>query len=167
MSLSITFYSNANDNRVVDKVLTPTFTSVAELYDDSSIHNPRIKLEWNEALSQSNYMYIQKFHRYYFITDVTAMTGGAMTIEGKVDPLMSFADSIKLSNAIMVRSQRSGFLGKNKGTYVRDDKLPLYPKKLFKVVEFDNPTFNIETASNTSYNFVLNVAGGGTGGTGQ
>lgn len=167
MSLSITFYANANDNRVVDKVLTTTFTSTAELYSDSSIHEPEIKLAWNEALSQSNYMYIDKFHRYYYIKDVVALTGGAMLIRGKVDPLMSFADSIKLSNAIMTRSQRSGFLGKNKGTYVRDEKLPLYPKKLFKVVEFNNPTFNIETATNTSYNFVLNVAGGGTGGTGQ
>lgn len=167
MSLSINFYSNANDNRVVDKVLTPTFNSIAELYSDSSIHNPVIRLAWNESLSQSNYMYIDKFHRYYYITDVEALTGGAMLIHGKVDPLMSFSDSIKLSNAIMTRSQRSGFLGKNKGTYVKDDKLPLYPKKLFKVVEFNNPTFNIETASNTSYNFVLNVAGGGTGGTGQ
>lgn len=167
MSLNITFYANANDNRVVDKVLTTTFTSVAELYSDSSIHEPQIKLAWNEALSQSNYMYIDKFHRYYYIKDVVALTGGAMLIRGKVDPLMSFADSIKLSNAIMTRSQRSGFLGKNKGTYVRDEKLPLYPKKLFKVVEFNNPTFNIETASNTSYNFVLNVAGGGNGGTGE
>lgn len=167
MSLNITFYANANDNRVVDKVLTATFTSVAELYSDSSIHEPQIKLAWNEALSQSNYMYIDKFHRYYYIKDVVALTGGAMLIRGKVDPLMSFADSIKLSNAIMTRSQRSGFLGKNKGTYVRDEKLPLYPKKLFKVVEFNNPTFNIETASNTSYNFVLNVAGGGNGGTGE
>mgnify|MGYP003288266865 CR=1 FL=1 len=167
MSLNIAFYANANDNRVVDKVLTPTFTSVAELYSDSSIHEPQIKLAWNEALSQSNYMYIGKFHRYYYIKDVVALTGGAMLISGKVDPLMSFADSIKLSNAIMTRSQRSGFQGRNKGTYVRDPKLPVYPKKNFKVVEFSNSVFNIDVATHSSFNFVLNVAGGGNGGSGQ
>lgn len=167
MSLNITFYSNANDNRVVNKVLTPTFTSVAELYDNSSIHEPQIKLAWNEALSQSNYMYIDKFHRYYYIKDVVALTGGAMLIRGKVDPLMSFKESIYQIPGVLKRSERKGFQGRNKGTYVRDPKLPIYPKKNFKVVEFSNSVFNIDVATHSSFNFVLNVAGGGNGGSGQ
>lgn len=169
MSVTVNFFSNANDNRVVNKVLTPTFNSVVELYDDKScsIQEPHLKLDWNEALSQSNYMYIPIFHRYYYIQDVTVETGGAMSLRGLVDPLMSFKESIYQIPGVLKRSERKGFQGRNRGTYVRDPKLPIYPKKNFKVVEFSNSVFNIDVATHSSFNFVLNVAGGGNGGSGQ
>ena len=41
--------------------------------------------------------------------------------------------------------------------------LPLKGNKEMKVIEFTGGDFNLDTAGTNSYNFVLNVAGGGSG----
>ena len=40
--------------------------------------------------------------------------------------------------------------------------LPLKGSKEMKVIEFTGGDFNLDTATANSYNFVLNVAGGGS-----
>lgn len=111
-------------------------------------------------------MYIPAFHRYYFITDITAEPAGAGIINATVDVLMSYADSIKQCPAIVTRGARRGQNGSAKSTYITDNKLPIANGRSIRVVEFAGTDLNIDTASMLTHNFVLNVAGGGaiTGG---
>lgn len=44
-------------------------------------------------------MYIEDFKRYYFVNGVTALTGGRVTVNGKVDVLMTYAKDIRKNQA--------------------------------------------------------------------
>ena len=83
------------------------------------------------------------------------MTGGRLEINCKVDVLTTYAAYIKTVPAVLVRSEQTGF------TQITDNKLPISKNKLIRIAEFEGGDFNINSATNTSYNFVLNIMGGG------
>lgn len=159
--ITVYLYNNAEDKRVVSKTLTAQRTVSATLLAASSVINPRLRLSWVDAMASYNYCYIPAFNRYYFITDITADTGGAAIINASVDVLMSYADAIKNCPAVVVRYARANQSGTNRSTWITDNKLPLTTGRTLKAVEFEGTTLNIDAATMLSYNFVLNVAGGG------
>lgn len=161
--ISVYLYNVSEDPKSLVKTLgTVILSGYADLYDDSSVVDPVLKLAWNSNAVHANYLYIPEFDRYYFIKNITAATGGAMLISGHCDVLGTYGAKIKELSAVLVRSSRLDYDGRYRSTYVDDPKLPIHPRKTLKVVEFSSPDINIDTASATSYNFVLNVAGGGS-----
>lgn len=159
--ININFYNNTNDKRAVNKTLTALLSVQASLVPGSSAINPQLRVRWNSGVPQYNYMYIPAFNRYYFITDITADTGGAVIISGKVDVLMTYAAAFKLCPAIVIRYSRNEQHGSARSTYIPDNQLPISTGKVLKCVEFEGTDINIDVATMTSTNFVLNVAGGG------
>lgn len=103
-----------------------------------------------------NYMYIQEFARYYFITETTLDNGGAVIINGKVDPLMSYASEIKGLICNVVRQENSGI------TDIVDNQLTLTPKKEIETLLCDATPFNIREMV-AQANYVLVIAGGEQG----
>ena len=68
-----------------------------KILNDTSIINPTILVDrWNtiESFSDYNYCYIPQFSRYYFITNIVVDTRGFVSIELKVDVLMTYSASI-------------------------------------------------------------------------
>lgn len=161
MSLSITFYNNSDDERVLNKTLTSGTSTSAELYSSSSVQTPTIIMAWNASYTLYNYMYIAEFNRYYYIIDVTAAPGGKAIVRARCDVLMSFKTAINALPAIVVRQSRKNQSGSNRSTWIEDSRLPIQAGKAVKAIMFENSDLNIDTADLTSNNFILNVAGGG------
>lgn len=159
MALAITFYNNFSDNRTVNKNITSVMTGSVYLYEDSSIVNPVVRLDYDDTvLPEMNYAYIPAWNRYYYITDIAALVGGGMRIAMACDVLMTYKGTILNSVQTVIRSESIG-----KPTMIPDPTLPILPNKDIKVIAFEGGVFNLDTATQQSYNFVLNVSGGGSG----
>jgi hypothetical protein len=156
--MTISFYNQLNDNRVLVKDLGEAIhTSTCTPYDECSIHNPVIKVRQFNGYANVNYCYIDEYGRYYYITDVIAKSGGLLEIHCRVDVLMTFKDVIKVSRGVCVANENVG------SSFIPDENYPVIIKRGNDVYEFEGDPFNTETATAISKNFVLNVAGG-TGG---
>lgn len=159
--IHITLYACTADNRQVDKTnyLTSVITGTAVFYENSSIVAPVIKFDWGGSFNSNvNYVYIQEFNRWYYITDVRALIGGSVEYSLRCDVLMTYKGTIYNSTQTVSRSESIG-----KPTMITDDFLPIAPYRDVKVVLFEGGYFNLHEATSLSYNFILNVAGGGSG----
>lgn len=159
--MTIHLYNNADDKRTMHKTLTGGVTVDAVFLETSSILNPRLRLTWNAAYLSCNYIHIPAFNRYYFVNDISVDVGGIAIIEAHVDVLQTYSQAIETCAAVVTRGQRSEQRGAAKSTYIPDSKLPISTGRTLRAVEFTGTDLNIDTASMTSNNFILNVAGGG------
>lgn len=159
--IQVDLFRNADDKRVMDKTLTSLYSVNANIITPSSVMTPQLRVAWSSGLQTANYMYIAAFGRYYYITDITADTGGAAIITGRVDVLMSYDAAIKSLPAVVVRSTSSTNTGSQKSTWIPDPQLPMTTGRTVKAVILEGSDLNIDTATMLSTNFVLNVAGGG------
>ena len=159
--MTIYLYNCSDDKRVMHKTLTGGYSVSAVLLESSSVINPRLKLSWNDNYVSCNYLYVPAFNRFYFINDITADVGGIAIIDAHVDVLKTYAAAIENCSAVVVRSTRMNQRGSVRSTYIPDNKLPIEQGRSIKAVEFSGTDLNIDTATMTSTNFVLNVAGGG------
>lgn len=126
MSITVTFYNNSADVRVVDKTASLTQLKQKTCYPVSgcNILNPSIKIDYDSDVMGANYMIIgAPFNRAYFITDMAMDVGQSMTVAGSVDVLHTYSAQIKASTAQVVRSEST------KTTMQVDSELPIDPKR--------------------------------------
>lgn len=141
-------------------VVNKTLTEVAEFdevifKEETSLLNPTIIINGVsnasdytiEDIGTSNYISIPKVDRYYFITDITMMSGGRVAIAGKVDVLMSFKSDILGSTQLIVRQE------KKTNNYLIDTDIPLSSKKQVIEHEFG------DSIADSGY-YILAVNGG-------
>lgn len=123
---------------VVNKVLSEVVAFDEVIFkEETSLLNPTIIINGVsnassytlEDIGTSNYFYIPKVNRYYFITDIIMMSGGRVAISGKVDVLMSFKTDIIGSTQLIVRQE------KKTNNYLIDTEIPLSSKK--QVIEHE------------------------------
>jgi hypothetical protein len=114
-----------------------------------SILSPVLLLTWSAALQGCNYAYIPDFGRFYFVGDITLMTGGRCAVPCYVDVLTSWEAGIKAAKGTVLRAENP----KSKMMY--DSKFPLIAKMGVDQTFFDNTPF---TAAN-GYNYLLTVQG--------
>lgn len=160
--MNVTFYQNNSDKRYLTKNLTngKTYSGLI-IKDILDTMNPTFRLKVsndsiNMIMGFYNYMYIPDLNRYYYITGRKLLNGMVAELNGHEDVLMSF-QGIRNLNATITRQENIGI------NDIIDSLLPLQNRKDLAVVEFDSSEFNITSANKNSYNFVLNVAGGGNG----
>lgn len=159
MALDIVLYNNFSDNRTVNKDIRQVLSGSIYLYEDSSIVNPVVRLDYDSTIVPAvNYAFVPAWNRYYYITDISALVGGGMRITMACDVLMTYKGSILDSVQTVIRNEGIG-----KPTMIPDPTLPLLPYKDVKVIAFEGGVFNLDNASQNTYNFVLNVSGGGSG----
>lgn len=116
-----------------------------------SVENPVLILQYKSNIQPNvNYVYIQEYNRYYFVTDIINLTGGRYEIHCKVDVLMSFKDDI-LNLSCIVDKQSSK---DNANMYLDDGSFVVQSK------EFVN-TINFPRGFNDNGEFILITAGGG------
>ena len=153
--MTITFYNQLNDNRVLTKGLGEAIASVScEPSGECSVHTPIIKVRQFSGYGNINYCYIDDYNRYYYITNVIAKTGGLLEIHCKVDVLKTYDAVIRQCAAVCIANEMVG------SSYIIDKNYPVDIKKETTVYKFEGEPFNTETASDSSFNFVLTVAGG-------
>lgn len=149
-------YKTKSAPNVVNKTLSEVVTFEEVIFkEDTSLLNPTIIINGVsnassytiEDIGTSNYFSIPKVNRYYFITDITMMSGGRVAISGKVDVLMSFKTDILGSTQLIVRQE------KKTNNYLIDTDIPLSSKKQVIEHEFG------DSIADSGY-YILAVNGG-------
>lgn len=136
--MTVTFYANNSDTRVVNKNITPIGSSVTcNPYKECSIIAPVLILA-GEISATVNYMYIDKFDRYYYITNMV-YNGNQTLVYGRVDTLMSYATQIIASTQFVSRSENKG------STLIPDTLMPTTCENVPTCIAFGN---NMRTTEN-------------------
>ena len=148
--MEIKLYKNLSENNVIGKTLTQIKSVEAQLKNDVSIINPTLVLTYTANILDTNYCFIPKFNRYYFIDEIVPITGDRCIVKCRVDVLESFKDDIKSLTVILDKSQ--SIYKSNK--YLDDGSFVVENKDFNTIHNFPNG-FNEEGT------FILICAGGG------
>ena len=89
--MELQIYNNNSNTNVLNKNITIVNTLDFSLKTDNSILQPVLILK---NYSTGNYCYIEKFKRYYYITDIKLLTGGLYQLQLDIDVLMTYKDII-------------------------------------------------------------------------
>lgn len=127
--MTITTYSNASEEHVLDKDITKINDQVSVvLKDDTNILTPTLITSQNIS-HNFNYIYISDFDRYYYVKNIT-YSQQRFYIECAVDVLMSFNSEIKDLNVIANRS--SSYYN----VYQKDDTIPFENRNVISTQNF-------------------------------
>lgn len=109
--VDMVLYNNSSESNRVDKsnYLTEVTTLRGTLRESTSLLTPSIKI-YLTSLPAFNYVYIQAFNRYYYVTNITSVRMNLWQIDLKTDVLMSYKDSILLNTAIINRTADSNYI---------------------------------------------------------
>lgn len=146
--MTITFYKTSDNPKKVDK--TANLVTVGQGValaptGQVDVLNPVILTDYRESFLNSNYAYIDTFHRYYWITTAVD-TAGRLVVSCKVDYLTSWAGAIKNCPATIVRAE----LGRP--TYVTDTKYPIDTSRYYiSCVDFDNSPYLRDSTPSQPY----------------
>ena len=151
----ITTYQCTQDVRTVQKTLTNAIDYNCEILDTMNSFSPRIRLFCTSETFNANMAYIPFFDRYYHIISADVESAETIILQCEFD-IFTYSTALLNSTFLITRNENIG------STYIPDTMLPLKGGKEMKVIEFTGGDFNLDTATANSYNFVLNVAGGGS-----
>lgn len=154
MSFSVILYDNKSRKNAVDKSLTTIRDNIeGTLKSECSIMSPDILLRIVDvsALNKCNYMYIEEFNRYYYVTDIISVRNNLVEVKGRVDVLMSFKDEIRNNSVILARYNTTSSYG---NTYLQDDRMATYQDAFPCTYKFSR------SFSKSDESFILSVAGG-------
>lgn len=154
--MTINLYTITDDPRVIGKTLGTATTMTATLLYPTDLYTPSIRVAATNFSPWKNYMYIQEFGRYYFITDVTFDNGGAVIIQGRVDVLETFKTSIKNLQCNIIRQEHAGT------SNIIDSQITMTPNKKLTYLLCNKTPFNVRRSA-SQHNYVLCVAGGEQG----
>ena len=105
MAFTISLFKTASENNRVVKVLTDEKQLSGVLRYQTSVLNPRIRIESAENIAGYNYCYIPEFGRYYYIIDITSIRTNVWEASMRCDVLMSYKDEIKSIIGVVVRQE--------------------------------------------------------------
>ena len=155
--LTITLYKVSCAPNTVDKTdfLSDEYAlTQCRPNEPCDILSPSIVLSYVNSLETYNYVYIPEFHRYYFITGISLLSGKRAVINCAVDVLHTYHADIKNCNGTIVRAE------KPKSRNIHDSKYPIIDK-MESTSTLWPPALSPFTAAN-GWNYVLTVVGGGS-----
>lgn len=154
MSFAVKHYINKSATNVVDKELvvqTPDLEGT--LRAPSSIIDPVIVVQASSPgfhANKSNYIYVEEFGRYYYITNIISTANTLWELHCHVDVLMSFKDQIKEQTAIVSRQESKYNLYLDDGVFMSYQN-PIIQTKLFSVEgPFETQSFVLMVAGSSS-----------------
>lgn len=105
--MELKFYKQSATPNRVDK--SSYLTEVGSLDGvvlkaDTNLMRPTFILKTSPLVYNSNYLYNSFTKRYYYIKDVTAMSGGRIAIDCEIDVLFTYKNEILNSSGWVVRS---------------------------------------------------------------
>ena len=145
--MEVILYKNSSENNVIGKSLVQIKSVECNLKNDVSVVNPTFVLSYTDSILDSNYCFIPKFNRYYFIDEIIPITGDRSIIKCKVDVLESFKNDIKSLTAIINKQETIADKFIDDGSWVVENKDFLQ-------------SYNFSNGFNDSGEFILITAGG-------
>ena len=111
--MNITLYKTQSANNVINKKLESekNLGNNCILADNTSVTNPTViigGITSLDSISDYNYAYIPQCHRYYYINDIIALSGGRVKLVLTVDVLKSYASDILNSTQLVIRQKNQG-----------------------------------------------------------
>lgn len=146
MSFSIELMRTTSPKEQLDKSMSTLLTVTGTLKEGTSIIDPVIKIQGDISnLTKCNYMFINKFNRYYFVNDIRSVTNNILEISAHVDVLTTYQDQIRGNSAIIRRQENDWNL------YLNDGSFKIYQNPIVLTRSFPSGF--------TTQEFVLAVAG--------
>ena len=145
--MNIKLYINESNNNVLNKKITLISEDNILLKDNVDVYKPIIKIK-RPLLNNCNYVYIEDFKRYYYITNKKSINNDVMELSLKCDVLMSFKNDILNSKGLIIKSENLINDYINSDIYVND------VREKTRVINFkngfnDTPEFILITAGAT------------------
>lgn len=105
--MQVILYTNASDDRVLNKSLYLLGESECVPKDNCSIHQPSIIIKSlsDDTLSKINYIRIPNWNRYYYVNEIVTLTGGRVMLNCRVDVLMSYKTAILNTTSLIARQE--------------------------------------------------------------
>lgn len=158
----IQFYQSPDDPKILNKTMNPIGSGEATLQANVNNTDDTISLLSPAFILASNTTYYNATHifcadmgnRFYYINNITLLTGGKMMIYCSIDALKTYATQIKACKGTIVRSESIG-----KPTMIADSKLPVYTNKRITVCDnFKKTPFSVDYGNISPY--ILTTIGG-------
>lgn len=130
MSFTIDFKNNQEELNKISKNPATVFSLTGELRDGTSIVDPEILVEYSGTLTNTNYMYIAEFHRYYFITNIESVRTGLWKVYAHCDVLKTYANAILGCTGVIARQEH------NWNLFLNDSAFKVYSNPRIQVAKF-------------------------------
>ena len=141
--MTIILYQNTSAPNYLNKNLTIIEELTGTLREPTSIVDPVITIERGSPLG-FNYARIPDFNRYYYVTGISSVNNGLISISLHCDVLMTYSDNIKSWDAIVKRQENKFNL------YLDDGIFKAYQNTKHKIIAFPNGF--------TEYSYILALA---------
>lgn len=152
MSFTVSCGVTTAEKRSLDKTMSSVVSHTATLRNESSVVDPVILIDADAgSLAACNYMHIGEFGRYYFITDVIAVSEGLAEVHGHCDVLRTYASYIRKNPAIIGRTANSWKVN----NLIVDRQLKVSNKRNVTVQKIGS----FEIPSGVNYTYVMLTAG--------
>lgn len=132
MSFNIVLMNNQQELNKISKTPTTVMTLTGTLRDEADLVNPVILVEYDGTLTNCNYMRIETFNRYYFITKIESVRTGLWRIYGHCDVLKTYSEAILNTECVVARSESKYNLMLN------DAMFKVYSNPRLQVANFPN-----------------------------
>lgn len=155
--MHIDLYVNYSDNKKVGKQLSLLKSVEGVVTGACTLESPQLLLRCDTYSTTANYCYIPEYGRFYYITGHTFNKGEQVIINCTVDVLQTYSNFIRGLTCTVLRQENE------KPNKIVDGSLPISPEKRLRTIRFSDSPFNLNGANQSSFNFILNVAGGAGG----
>lgn len=132
MSFSIVFMNNQQELNKISKSPSTVMTLTGTLREETDIVDPQINIEYSGTLTNTNYMYIEEFHRYYFITKIESIRTGLWRVYAHCDVLKTYSQAILGTECVVARSQNLYNL------FLNDSAFKVYSNPRLQIAKFPN-----------------------------
>lgn len=102
--VSVVLLSSPGERNVEYRSYETIATCSCEITEPFNIETPEILIDRNDDYLSCDYVYIEKFGRYYFRNDIKIENGNQFRFILESDPLMSFRSDIDKSQVVAKRS---------------------------------------------------------------
>lgn len=135
--LYVNLYKNISGENVVDKNIQLIYEINGVLREGTNILSPTILVDTtNIDISLANYVYIENFKRYYYITSMNVERNNLWRMNLRVDVLMTYQNEIKNLECLVSRSSS------NYNRLLPDGEDVLSSKPIIEIEEIKNDVFS-------------------------
>lgn len=140
---------SCENNRILkSSYLSEKLSIEGTLREGTDIINPVITVQLDTE-PKYNYMFINDFHRWYFINNWTYYNNKLFTLSAHVDVLYTYSDRILYSPCIVSKTSKIS----NSNLYIDDGSYVVDSRKFNQVYQFSNGFLRTPQ-------YILTVAGG-------
>ena len=132
MAFDIVLMNNQEELNKISKSPVTVMTLTGTLREETDIVNPAINIEYAGTLTNVNYMYIQEFNRYYFITKIESVRSGLWRVYAHCDVLKTYSEAILGTPCVVARSETRYNL------YLNDAAFKAYSNPRLQIAKFPN-----------------------------